>query len=132
MFVSLFVTLFYYLHILGFIDKACNGKAHSCSGSCSKVIIRVFSICLIYLFLNVPTYLLIMLEASQKTNGSQFLNLIISILISLNVIANPALILFAHSLIFDQLVSPFSTKLDPHTLLCFSLQFSWNKLLLTT
>ncbi|KAJ9055336.1 hypothetical protein DSO57_1004853 [Entomophthora muscae] len=110
MFLSLIVAIFSYLRILCFINVFQINKTYNPLAKRTKVYLRVITICLIYLLLIAPASILIMLEGSRNSNESNVLNITVSLLVAMNDIANPCLILFAHSLIFDQLKSSFQAE----------------------
>ncbi|KAJ9055340.1 hypothetical protein DSO57_1004857 [Entomophthora muscae] len=100
---SLFATLFAYLNIIVIVKQV-----QLRIGQPSKdraVVCRVFSISLIYLLLIAPSSVFVMMEGSRSFARSDLINLSISLLTCLNAIANPCLVLFAHSIIFKQLKS---------------------------
>ncbi|KAJ9069318.1 hypothetical protein DSO57_1019728 [Entomophthora muscae] len=102
MFVSLLATLFAYLRVLCFVKETKLMSSHNLKAK-HKVMVRVIGISCIYLFLIAPSSMFIMLEGSRNSNESTVLNGIISILNALNNIANPCIVLFAHSSIYEQL-----------------------------
>ncbi|KAJ9069117.1 hypothetical protein DSO57_1021902 [Entomophthora muscae] len=105
---SLVAAVFSYICILGLVKKARAKRGDYPKHS--SAILRVITISFIYFSLIAPSSILIMMEGTRSHFSSHILDIVISILNALNSIANPCLILFAHSLIFDQLKSSFQPK----------------------
>ncbi|KAJ9088306.1 hypothetical protein DSO57_1024443 [Entomophthora muscae] len=108
MFISLLVTLYCYMDILGYVRET-SSKARTTH---KHVLARAIIICGIYLLLIVPCSILITVEATYKYNALNRISLAITFLVNLNIVANACITLFAHSLIFDQLrqTLPFTVK----------------------
>ncbi|KAJ9085282.1 hypothetical protein DSO57_1015667 [Entomophthora muscae] len=108
MFISLLVTLYCYMDILGYVRET-SSKAKTTH---KHVLARAIIICGIYLLLIVPCSILIAVEVTYKYNALNRISLAISFLENLNIVANACITLFAHSLIFDQLQQtfPFTVK----------------------
>lgn len=111
MFVSLAVALFAYLRILGLVRRA-RQTGYDPHSRHRKVGLRVGSISAIYLLLIAPSSVFIMLEGARHRVALHVLDVVITILNALVSIANPCLILFAHSLIFEQLTSAFKARVS--------------------
>ncbi|KAJ9055343.1 hypothetical protein DSO57_1004860 [Entomophthora muscae] len=107
MLASVVTALFGYVGVLRFLLQTQARMNHTFESS-HKVKIRVLSISLIYLLLIAPAAILIMMEGTNLFMPSELLSLVITTLIALTTIADPCLILFSHSLIFEQLRHSFS------------------------
>ncbi|KAJ9088024.1 hypothetical protein DSO57_1027217 [Entomophthora muscae] len=101
MFLSLAITLYCYTGILGYVRET--GAKLNTTRISRSVLVRVISTCVIYLLLVSPSSILIMMEATHNSAILDKLSLAISILVAIIAVANPCLVLFAHSLIFEQL-----------------------------
>ncbi|KAJ9055335.1 hypothetical protein DSO57_1004852 [Entomophthora muscae] len=116
MFVSFMAGLFAYLGILSCVDTA-HDVSCSTTHRPKLVLIRVACILLTNLSLVAPSSVLIMLEGSRNSNESNLLSSVVSILVALNILANPCLVLFAHSGISKNLMSFFNS---PFSHICYS------------
>ncbi|KAJ9066188.1 hypothetical protein DSO57_1011963 [Entomophthora muscae] len=103
------VALVSYFSILYFLKSqyATLNKEHSTNlipkntPTLRPVFIRTLAVCSIFFFFVIPASILIMVEAT--TTIPPFLSLAISICLALDALANPCLVLFAHSVIYSRL-----------------------------
>ncbi|KAJ9056545.1 hypothetical protein DSO57_1031994 [Entomophthora muscae] len=103
MFVSLLVAIWAYLGILCYVDKARLNQECFINISRKKIRIRVISASVTYFVTIAPYAILLMLEGLRTPIPLDELDIIISLLIAFNLIINPCLILFSHSLISENL-----------------------------
>ncbi|KAJ9064277.1 hypothetical protein DSO57_1032228 [Entomophthora muscae] len=107
MLIFLPITLYCYTGILSYVRET-RAKVNTTHIS-RRVLARVISTCIIYFILVLPSSIFIMMEATHNSAILDKLSLAISILMALIPVANPCLVLFAHSLIFEQLKLSFQS-----------------------
>ncbi|KAJ9064273.1 hypothetical protein DSO57_1032224 [Entomophthora muscae] len=110
MFLSLAITLFCYLCILGYV----RGTSSKVTGIRKHVLARVTGICVVYLLLVAPSSVLIMMQAIFKYEALNQISLATTFLVDINTVANACITLFAHSLIFGQLRLPSCRRMQPN------------------
>lgn len=76
--------------------------------STAPVTVRTLLICLIYFALVFPACVLLVLLGLEAIPESLYTNLLISLMLFSICLANPAIVIFAHSLIFEQLRDLFA------------------------
>ncbi|KAJ9078813.1 hypothetical protein DSO57_1002874 [Entomophthora muscae] len=75
-----------------------------------QVIYRTAAVCSVYLLLSVPAGILLMMEATVTLPYTDTLSFVISVCVSLSTIANPCLVLFAHSIIYHHFTQALSRR----------------------
>ncbi|KAJ9066066.1 hypothetical protein DSO57_1013288 [Entomophthora muscae] len=114
--VSLYSYVAVYIHIRSVTKRPADPTRPPMSIN-HRVKIRIIITMLVYAILVTPAALFLFLEALQLLENLYYTSLFASILIAAVPVANACLVLFAHSLVFTQLLSLFkpAPPIDPLT-----------------